>query len=264
MGLRDRVGRVDGAVEDDLDARAAQGGRRRAADRVPQVRRSVVVRVGCGAHRAGHDRRAPAGRGRGPTGTRSPRSRRCPGRRRRRRSPGPPGSGESRSAISNSFGNVKWLAGVRPRSIGTRSAMSSMPGARARMAAPSRVGTFPPATGSATMLIVPPVKMTATRLTCPARRSRRRGPRAPGAPRRGGAPRGASARVARGGSRAGSCSRRVQLRAGHDLRDDVAASSSGRIGPRLMIENSPDSDDERRDDQDHDGRADDGPRSGRR
>ena len=40
-----------------------------------------------------------------------------------------------------------------------------MPGARARIAAPSSVGTFPPAPASTTMLIVPPVNRMATRLT---------------------------------------------------------------------------------------------------
>ena len=37
------------------------------------------------------------------------------------------------SAISNSSSNVKWLAGVRPRSIGTISAIDSRPGVRARI-----------------------------------------------------------------------------------------------------------------------------------
>ena len=51
---------------------------------------------------------------------------------------------------------MKWLAGVRPRSIGTTSAIASRPGVRARIAAPSSAGTLPPATGSKPMLIVPP------------------------------------------------------------------------------------------------------------
>ena len=64
--------------------------------------------------------------------------------------------------ISNSCSNEKWLAGVRPRSTISRSAIRSIPGARARIAAPSSVGTFPPASALATIEIVPPVKMTAT------------------------------------------------------------------------------------------------------
>ena len=58
---------------------------------------------------------------------------------------------------------MKWLAGVRPRSMATTSAIASSPGVRARIAAPSSAGTLPPATGSNAVLMVPPVKMTATR-----------------------------------------------------------------------------------------------------
>src|SRR5689334_19881663 len=68
-------------------------------------------------------------------------------------------------ASPNSASNVKWLAGVRPRSIATRSAIRSRPGAVARSASPPRTGTLPPAAGSWRMLIVPPVKTIATRAT---------------------------------------------------------------------------------------------------
>src|SRR5688500_2735370 len=64
--------------------------------------------------------------------------------------------------IANSAGNVKWLAGVRPRSSGTTSASSSRPGTSARMSRPPSTGTLPPAAGSWRMLIVPPVNSTAT------------------------------------------------------------------------------------------------------
>src|SRR5688572_8985016 len=65
--------------------------------------------------------------------------------------------------ISRTSPNVKWLAGVRPRSIRTISAMVSSPGVRARIAAPSSAGMLPPAAGSNPMLIVPPVNTIATR-----------------------------------------------------------------------------------------------------
>ena len=67
------------------------------------------------------------------------------------------------AAIPNSASNVKWLAGVSPRSIVTRSATASRPGTVSRRAAPPSTGTLPPATGSWRMLIVPPVNTTATR-----------------------------------------------------------------------------------------------------
>ena len=69
----------------------------------------------------------------------------------------------------------QWLAGVRPWSTGTTSASASRPGVRARIAAPSRAGTAPPASGSTSMLIVPPVNTTATRFrpTTPLARRRR-------------------------------------------------------------------------------------------
>ena len=57
-------------------------------------------------------------RGRDPSRTRSPRWCRCPGRRRRRRSTGPPAPRGRLPRSRAASGNVKWLAGVRPRSIG--------------------------------------------------------------------------------------------------------------------------------------------------
>src|SRR5438876_7528062 len=66
--------------------------------------------------------------------------------------------------MSNRASNPKWLAGVRPRSIATRSAISPSAGTVARRSAPPRTGTWPPAAASWRMLIVPPVKTTATRV----------------------------------------------------------------------------------------------------
>ena len=44
------------------------------------------------------------------------------------------------SWMSNSAGNVKWLAGVRPRSMATTSAIASRPGVAARIPSPSGSG----------------------------------------------------------------------------------------------------------------------------
>ena len=107
-----------------------------AATAASEVRRPVVVGRARRAHRAGHDERRRAGveqveeeRGLldrvgaldedGAVDRSGPRA-------------------PSRIAdhSSNSAGNVKWLAGVRPRSIGTTSAISSRPGTWARISAP--------------------------------------------------------------------------------------------------------------------------------
>ena len=54
-------------------------------------------------------------------------------------------------------------AGTRPQSMGSTRAMASSPGVRARMAAPSRLGTAVPVAGSRSIEMVPPVKTTAMR-----------------------------------------------------------------------------------------------------
>ena len=129
VGLRHVVGRLDRAARARRPARATElrrGGRghgrgggwpaRRSRARSPSASRRS---------RRPASRRRGAGRRRTP----SPRSCRCPGRRRRRRSTDPRAASRiARPQISNRAGNVKWLAGVRPWSIGTTSAISSRPG----------------------------------------------------------------------------------------------------------------------------------------
>ncbi len=128
-----------------------------------QVGRTVVARLARGAHRAGDDDRLRAVveqveeerrlldrvRSLDDDGAVDGRVR----QRRRRRS----------AAIPNNASKVKWLAGVRPRSIGTRSAIAASPGTVSSSAAPPSTGTLPPATGSRRMLIVPPVNTIAIR-----------------------------------------------------------------------------------------------------
>ena len=142
--LRDVVGGFDRARErhDDADPTRVRGGRH--GDRVAQVGRAVEIRLVRGPHRPGHDDRLRVRPRRGPRRRPSPRSCRSPARRRPRRRRGRPVPRRCPRQIANSSANAKWLAGVRPRSIGTTSAMASRPGVRARIAAPSRAGTFPP------------------------------------------------------------------------------------------------------------------------
>ena len=63
-------------------------------------------------------RRASGRRARDPSRSWSPRSCPCPGPRPRRRPRDPPAPSCRSPAMSSRTGNVKWLAGVRPRSIG--------------------------------------------------------------------------------------------------------------------------------------------------
>ena len=118
-----------------------QGRRGRRGDGPPQVRRPVVRRRAGGAHRPGHDDRLRA------CVEEVVEERRLLDRvgaldddhavdRRSRRAPP-----RTEPQIPNSAGNVKWLAGVRPRSIATTSAISSRPGVWARISAPDRAGT---------------------------------------------------------------------------------------------------------------------------
>src|SRR4051794_5105524 len=67
------------------------------------------------------------------------------------------------SAMSNSIGKVKWLAGVRPRSTATTSATAGRPGVRPSSAAPWRTGRWPRAAGPNAVLRAPPVNTTTTR-----------------------------------------------------------------------------------------------------
>ena len=134
------VRRLDRPGEADDDARATHRRRGGDADRVAQVRRAVEAGLVRRPHRPGHDDRLRAVEDEVPAERSSPRSCRCPGRRPRRRSIGSASASRRTAAMSSSVGNVKWLAGVRPRSMATTSAIASSPGVRARIAGPSSTG----------------------------------------------------------------------------------------------------------------------------
>ena len=114
-------------------------------------------------HGAGHDDRPRVARGRGPRRRRSPRGCRSPARPRRRGPPGRPAR-RPRRRRSRSTSAKREVARRGPAQVDRDDPpRSARPGTDASSWSPASVGTAPPATGSTVMLIVPPVKMTATR-----------------------------------------------------------------------------------------------------
>ena len=162
MHLDHVVRRLEAAAQGDHDALVAERRGCRRPDRVAQVARTVEASLVAGAHRARHDHRLRAIENEVPT------------ERRLLDRVGSLGDDDpvDRRVVqceSKDGRDVEQVCeaqvdrGCPPRSIETISAISSSPGVRARIAAPSKIGIRPPATGSNAVLMVPPVNTTATR-----------------------------------------------------------------------------------------------------